>query len=214
VPASSGYGEPVTKFFKLADQVRVLTAISGDERFTPLDRPAANGEPAGPYLLALSAFGQVLRTPLLPFRAESTKAGRRYMRLADGDKVVFAAVVTDEGERLMLATTAFHVLQFPVDEVNIVAGAAKGVMAVKMSGDDRCLGAVLVTKSNDALEVETSAGKIVTLTARKYQPAGRGGRGHAVQKRTRLVRVLPPPIELVDWDKREKDDDGQPTLFE
>jgi DNA gyrase subunit A len=213
VPASSGYGEPVPKFFKLADQVRVLTAISGDERFTPLENPAANGDPAGPYLLALSAFGQVLRTPLLPFRTESTKAGRRYMRLAEGDKVVFTAVVTDV-EKLLLATTAFHVLQFAVSEVNIVAGVAKGVMAVKMNDDERCLGAVLVTRHDDALEVETSAGKIVTLTARKYQPTSRGGRGHAVQKRTTLVRILPPPIELVDWDNLDKDDNGQPTLFE
>ena len=49
------------------------------------------------------------------------------------------------------------------------------------------------------------------LNTRKYQPASRGGRGHAVQKRTALVRVLPPPIELVDWDKR--DDNGQASLF-
>ena len=84
-------------------------------------------------------------------------------------------------------------------------------MAVKMNADERCLGAVLVTKHNDAIEVETSAGKIVTLTARKYQPTSRGGRGHAVQKRITLVRVLPPPIELVDWDKR--DDNGQASLF-
>jgi DNA gyrase subunit A len=213
VPASSGYGEPVPKFFKLADQVRVLTAISGDERFTPLEKPAANGDPAGPYLLALSAFGQVLRTPLLPFRTESTKAGRRYMRLAEGDKVVFTAVVTDV-EHLLLATTAFHVLQFAVGEANIVAGVAKGVMAVKMNDDERCLGAILVTRRDDAMEVETSAGKIVTLTARKYQPTSRGGRGHALQKRTTLVRILPPPIELVDWEKLDKDGNGQPTLFE
>jgi hypothetical protein len=35
-----------------------------------------------------------------------------------------------------------------------------------------------------------------------------------VQKRTTLVRVLPSPIELVDWDKLDKDDNGQPSLFE
>jgi DNA gyrase subunit A len=212
VPASSGYGEPLAKYFKLADQVRIVTAISGDERFTPLEQPAANGEPGGPYLLTLTAMGQTLRTPLLPFRAESTKAGRRYMRLAEGDRVVFAAVVT-EGERLLLATTAFHALQFPVSEVNIVTGIGKGVMAVKMNDDARCLGAVLVKRHDDALEAETSAGKIMTLTARKYQPTSRGGRGHAVQKRTTLVRVLPPPIELVDWDKLDKDDNGQTSLF-
>src|SRR5205807_8174166 len=32
VPASSGYGEPVAKFFRLGDQVRVLDAATTDER--------------------------------------------------------------------------------------------------------------------------------------------------------------------------------------
>src|SRR5205807_7260781 len=32
VPASSGYGEPITKFFRLADQVRILGAVTTDER--------------------------------------------------------------------------------------------------------------------------------------------------------------------------------------
>src|SRR5262249_4234438 len=53
VPASSGYGEPVAKFFRLGDQVRIINAVSTDERFTPPDEPATNGEPPGPYLLVV-----------------------------------------------------------------------------------------------------------------------------------------------------------------
>ncbi len=34
VPASSGYGEPMAKFFRLADQVRIIAAVTTDERFT------------------------------------------------------------------------------------------------------------------------------------------------------------------------------------
>jgi DNA gyrase subunit A len=60
VPASSGYGEPIAKHFRLADQVRILAAATTDERFTPLDHPPANGEPAGPYLLVVTAQGQTL----------------------------------------------------------------------------------------------------------------------------------------------------------
>src|SRR5262249_49837799 len=46
-PASSGYGEPIVKFSRLADRVRIVAAVTTDERFTPLDQPPANGEPAG-----------------------------------------------------------------------------------------------------------------------------------------------------------------------
>ena len=37
VPATSGYGEPIAKFFKLADQARVLTALATDERWVPAE---------------------------------------------------------------------------------------------------------------------------------------------------------------------------------
>src|SRR5262245_40027256 len=35
VPATSGYGEPVSKFFRLGDGVRVIAAVTTDPRFTP-----------------------------------------------------------------------------------------------------------------------------------------------------------------------------------
>jgi hypothetical protein len=31
----------------------------------------------------------------------------------------------------------------------------------------------------------------------------RGGKGFEAVKRTNFVRIVPPPIELVDWDKIE-----------
>ncbi|MGL6097181.1 MAG: DNA gyrase/topoisomerase IV subunit A, partial [Fimbriiglobus sp.] len=51
VPASSGYGEPVTKFFKLGDGVKLIAALSTDPRFTPADQAPINDVPGGPYLL-------------------------------------------------------------------------------------------------------------------------------------------------------------------
>src|SRR5207245_271044 len=54
VPASSGYGEPIAKFFRIGDQVKIVNAVSTDERFTPADRPAGrNGGPGEPDLLVV-----------------------------------------------------------------------------------------------------------------------------------------------------------------
>lgn len=38
----------------------------------------------------------------------------------------------------------------------------------------------------------------------KYEVTSRGGKGHEAVKRTDFVRVVPPPIELVDWEKVEE----------
>src|SRR5262249_56975616 len=44
VPASSGYGEPITKFFKLGDNVKMVSAITCDERFVPPTEKSKNGD--------------------------------------------------------------------------------------------------------------------------------------------------------------------------
>jgi DNA gyrase subunit A len=202
VPASSGYGEPIVKFFRLADQVRIVGLVTSDERFTPPDHPVSNGEPAGPYLLVVTAWGQVLRTPLAPFRTASTKVGRRYVRLAEGDKVVLATVLKPEQRSLFLASANGHVLHFPVEEINILSGVGKGVIGIKLGPKDVCLGGALIRNQNDALVMETSGGKQMEFYGSREQ-ASRGGKGFEAVKRTSFVRIVPPPIELVDWDKVE-----------
>jgi DNA gyrase subunit A len=202
VPASSGYGEPIVKFFRLADQVRIVGAVTTDERFTPMDQPPANGEPAGPYLMVATAQGQVLRTPLAPFRTASTKVGRRYVRLAEGDKVILATVPKPEYRSIFLASADGHVLHFPIEEINILSGVGKGVIGIKLNPADTCLGGVLIRNQNDALVVETSGGKQMEFYGSRDM-ASRGGKGFEAVKRTSFVRIVPPAIELVDWDKVE-----------
>jgi DNA gyrase subunit A len=202
VPASSGYGEPIVKYFRLADQVRIIAAVTTDERFTPVDQPPANGEPAGPYLLVVTAQGQTLRTPPSPYRTASTKVGRRYVRLADGDKVVMAAVLKPEQRSIFLASAEGHVLHFPIEEINVLSGVGKGVIGIKLGKDDTCLGGALIRNQNDALVVETSGSKKMEFFGSR-EMASRGGKGIEAVKRTTFVRVVPRPIELVDWDKVE-----------
>jgi DNA gyrase subunit A len=220
VPASSGYGEPVAKFFRLGDQVRILNAVTTDERFTPPDQPATNGEPPGPYLLVITAQGQSLRTPLAPYRIASNKLGRRYVRLNQGDRAVLARLLQDE-ESLFLASASGHVIHFPIDQINVLSGAGKGVMGIKLADADTCLGGALINSRFDAMVMETAGGKTMEFRRGKYEMTSRGGKGFEAVKRTTFVRVVPPPIELVDWDKVEGKEEGngkkngdQGTLFD
>ncbi len=202
VPASSGYGEPVAKFFRLGDQVHILAAVTTDPRFTPPDQPPTNGEPPGPYLLVVTAQGQTLRAPLAPFRTASNKLGRRYVRLNEGDKVVMATVLRDE-ETIYLASASGHVIHFRVEDINILSGAGKGVMGIKLEKGDACLGGALMSGRFDKFVLETSGGKTMEFGRAKYEVTSRGGKGFEAVKRTTFVRVVSPPIELVDWDQVE-----------
>jgi DNA gyrase subunit A len=225
VPATAGYGDPITKFFRLGDQVKIVSMITTDERFTPPDQPpkkrAKEGDdPPGPYLLVVTAQGQVLRTPLSPFRTASTKVGRRYARLGESDKVVMAWVLLDETS-LMLASANGHVIHFDIDEVNILAGAGKGVMGIKLEAGDVCLGGQPMRAKSDVLTVEASDGKPMEFRASRHDLVSRGGKGFEAVKRKSFVRVLPPPIQLADWDvvegkskEKDKREDGPKGLFE
>src|SRR5207253_3026000 len=182
-----------------------------DERFTPPTPPVSppykggdtggvNGLPPGPYLLVITAQGQTLRTPLAPFRTPSTKVGRRYVRLNDGDKVV-AVWLPREEETIYLASANGHVIHFQIDDVNILAGVGKGVMGIKLEEGDTCIGGALMGGRFDKLVLETSGGRTMEFGRNKYDVTSRGGKGFEAVKRTSFVRVVPPAIELVNWEE-------------
>jgi DNA gyrase subunit A len=208
VPATAGYGEPIMKFFRLADQVKIVGATTTDERFVLVDVPPANGEPAGPYVLAATAFGQVLRVPLAPFRTASNKNGRRYVKLSEGDRVVMASVLSGDEDTMYLGSAEGHVIHFRVSDVNILSGVGKGVMGIKLAKDDVCLGGALMSGRFDKFVLETSGGKTMEFGRGKYEVTSRGGKGFEAVKRASFKRVVPPPIELVDWEKIEEKTGG------
>jgi DNA gyrase subunit A len=219
VPASSGYGEPIAKFFKLDDQVKLIGAATTDSRFVPETiKPASKDDPPGPYLLVITKNGLSLRTPLEPYRAESNKLGRRYVRLNDGDKVVMTAVLLGDEESIFLASADGHVIHFLISEINILSGVGKGVIGIKLADDDRCIGGALISRKSQMLQVETSGGKTLEFTGR-HETVSRGGKGFEAVKRTTLTRVVPPAIELVNWDEIEgkpsekNGKNGQGSLF-
>ena len=97
-------------------------------------------------------------------------------------------------------------------------------MGIKLDNGDACLGGALISNRHDALVVETTGGKTMEFRRGKYETVSRGGKGFEAVKRTNFVRVVPPPIELVDWDqvegraegngKRAERNGDQHTLFE
>ena len=196
VPSSSGYGEPITKYFKLADQVRVVNMLTTDSRFTPIDDEQA---PPQPHLIVATSAGMVLRLPLSGFRPESTKNGRRYVKLGDTDKVVMVRLLNDE-DGVMLASQGGHIIHFAVDTVPALAGVGKGVVGIRVDAQDICLGGTLIGGRFDKLVLEKPNNKTEEFGGKMIERQGRGGSGKKQGQRIRFERVVPPAIELADWD--------------
>lgn len=194
IPASTGYGEPIVKFFKIADQTRVISAITTDPRFI-----GHHSEKDGPWLLVATSGGMVLRTAFEPFCALSTKAGRRCVRLGAGEKVVFATLVRG-GNTLFLATAKGRMIHFSTDEVPVLSGAGKGVIGIRLDKGDEVLGGMIPNNSRELFVVETAGGRTHEFTSRT-STVSRGGKGVDVVKRAGLSRVVPQPLAPVNWDE-------------
>jgi DNA gyrase subunit A len=195
IPASTGYGEPIQRFFKLKDGERIVSALSLDPRV--IGEIVARKEGAEPPIqaVAVSSDGYSLRFGLEAFVEPSTRAGRRYARAADGAEVVGVARLAG-GEILIAATRDARAILCRADEVNFLSGPGRGVILIKLATEaDRVLGFIASTGDRDLLTVETSRGAEQTISTAKYEVTGRGGKGRELLQRGQFTAVIWPVPE-------------------
>jgi DNA gyrase subunit A len=189
VPATSGYGEPIQKLFKLKDGERIIAALSLDPRVIG-DIAERQGKRPKTYGVAATSDGYSLSFGLSPFVEPSTRAGRRYARPAEGVEVVGAGKASGK-EIAICATKQRRALLAQVDDINYLSGPGKGVVLIKLDGDDQVVGFIVAKDDRDTLVLEGSMGGEQRVNTAKYKPTGRGGKGHEVMKRGSLVRAIP-----------------------
>ena len=199
IPPASGYGNPVQTLFKLDDGERLIRMISFDPRLLNVPEPTEGAEPEPPLALAVTRLGQSLRFSLRPHRDPSTKSGRRYARLAEGDQVIYVDPMKT-GDYVAAATEGGHALICRADEVAVLSSAGKGVMLMKLEAGDIVVAAKLLRGKTDQLQVENEKGTTFEITARRYEVVSRGGKGHALFKRGKLVGRVEEEPELPTLD--------------
>jgi DNA gyrase subunit A len=194
VPASTGYGEPIQKQFKLKDGEKIVGAMSLDPRVIGVVKPKKEGEAAPAHAVAVSADGYALRFNLDALVEPSTRAGRRFARPSKGSEIVGVARLTG-GEVLIAATAEGRGLLAKAEEVNFLSGPGKGVQLIKIGKDDRVLGFIASSGDRDLLTVETTRGAEQTISTAKYGVTGRGGKGRELLQRGGFARILWPVPE-------------------
>jgi len=190
VPASTGYGEPIQRLFKLKDGERIVAAFSLDPR--AVGEIAAKKEGAEPpvHAVAVASDGYSLRFSLQPFAEPSTRAGRRYAKA--GEKAEFVGVARVAGGEIVIAATReAHAMLCKVEEISFLSGPGRGVILIKLaSPEDRVLGFIASTGDRDLMTVETSRGAEQTISTTKYDVTGRGGKGRELLQRGQFTRVI------------------------
>jgi DNA gyrase subunit A len=193
-PASTGYGEPIQKQFKLKDGEKIVAAMSLDPRVVGVIKAKKEGDAAPVHAVAVSSDGYALRFNLDGFVEPSTRTGRRYARPSEGAEIVNVARLSG-GEVLIAASAEARGILCQAEEVNFLSGPGKGVLLIKLSGDDRVLGAIASSGDRDLLTVETTRGAEQTISTAKYEVTGRGGKGRELLQRGQFTRVVWPMPE-------------------
>ncbi len=218
-PARSGYGDPAQKLFKFKDGERVIAALvgaalRGDPPATRSSAPAGQAPqsalplfdetPAAGSLaleqgIAVSSAGMGVRFDLSPFKEPSTRLGRKFMKLREQEEVVSVGTLAPSAATtpiLAVASQRGRVLLCKADDVGMLSGPGRGVTVIKLDSADRVLAVRVLSRKQDQLVVLKQEGGAFTITARKYQPVSRGGKGHALFKRGVLKGAEPLPVEL------------------
>jgi len=180
ISATAGYGDPAQKYFKFKDGERIVAAMSLDPRM----KPAAT-------MLALSARGFGLRFAMQPFHEETTKAGRRYAKPAEGDEII-GVVPTGDKDVVVAATRDAHVMICKADEINQLEGPGRGVTVIKVEDDDVVVGFISTPSKKDDLVIESESGKKFSISADPNKAVARGGKGHQLARRSQMKLVRPP----------------------
>jgi DNA gyrase subunit A len=190
VPASTGYGEPIQRLFKLKDGERVVAASSLDPRVVGTIS-AKEGEAAPTHAVAVTTDGYSLRFGLDGLAEPSTRAGRRFARPSSGAQVVGVEVIHGD-EVIIAATGQARAMLCKAEEINFLSGPGKGVILIKLArGEDRVIGFIASTGDRDLLTVETSRGAAQTISTAKYGVTSRGGKGRELLQRGEFTRVVP-----------------------
>jgi DNA gyrase subunit A len=210
LPSTTGYGDPVQKLFDFSDKERVIGVVCFDERVLPEpmeplpdspslfgddDEPPGESAAEGPFLVSVSRQGQVVRIAADSYAEPSTRAGRLYMRLDKDDEALGVEVAAGD-ENVCLASRESYVLIFPLNQVSLFKGVAKGVRAMRLGAGDRVIGFTLSGRARDGLVVETSRGRREIVRTTKFEVSNRGNRGRQIIRRGTLARVIHEPIEI------------------
>jgi DNA gyrase subunit A len=203
VPASTGYGEPIQSLFKFKDGEKVVGALSLDPRSIGVVTAKDPETPPATHAVAVTSDGYSLRFSLEGLVEPSTRAGRKFARVADAAQIVGVAKLTG-GEVLIAATRQARAILCKAEEVNFLSGPGRGVILIKLQKeDDRVLGFIASTGDRDLITVETTRGAEQTISTAKYEVTGRGGKGRELLQRGEFVKVISRTPELPGESKNE-----------
>ena len=206
IPSSTGYGDPIQKYFAFADGEKLVSAMALDALSLPNipdTVPIEDPDHTPPYGIALSKQGRIIRFSLASQQEITNKSGRRYMKIEDIDDHIIAVYPAIGNEWVSLFTHQTRALCFPISDITLVRGPGKGVTAIKLENTDYIAGFELAFQEDQGITLETSRGRSVVINAKQYK-SSRAAKGSKLLQRGTLSDWIRPLLRLDQMFKHTK----------
>jgi len=179
VPASVGYGDPIQKLFRFEDGERVVgalcvSALTPSEEFIIVTR---------------RAYG--MRMDLTPYLEISTRSGRRFVKLQEGDEVLGLSKYTEKC-LLGFLTKKTASLVFRAHEVTKLANPGKGVKLMSLGAEDEVAAFLCSFDKGVFLNFETRKKRKLRFQLGAIALTSRGGRGREMSKNDAIETISFP----------------------
>lgn len=205
IPGTTGFGEPLNNLLSLSDGERVVGMLTNStegfaENRISLDAGTSlHAVPAeqqalfdldkddpgnleitetskGVRGIVVTSFGRGFRFDFNDVLIPSKRTGRKMVVLKHGDSV--HSVVVENGTYLILAADSGHVLRFPMSQVPLMIGPAKGVQLMKLRKGTNVV-SVVSAEESDNLKVtqhDETVRRVIVSDIHLLNRAGAGKR--------------------------------------
>ena len=175
VPMTNGYGDHISAMFSLSDGEQILAVIPSNESLK------------GNYLQSVTESGYISRFEIDSILEVSTKRGRKFINLSNGDSIVRIDMSSDVSFDLFIVTENARVLRSTMDDVPIKPTALKGLKAISLEKDDVIKFVGSFSESNCfMIDIEESRSRKFD---NKTDFSARGSKGKKIKKDGRVLKV-------------------------
>jgi DNA gyrase subunit A len=181
IPASAGYGDPIQKLFRFEDGERVVEALA----------PSTSEE-----FVVVSKHAYGMRMDLTPFFEISTRSGRRFVKLKEGDEVLGLSKYS-ENCLLGFLSKKTSTLVFRAKELTKLANPGRGVKLMSLAEGDEVAAFLCSADKGAFLHFETQRKRKLRFQLGAVAITSRGGKGREMSKKD--------AIECISFSKEVKD---------
>ena len=136
------------------------------------------------WIVTASKDGMIKKSEMNLWKLQRYGKSSLAMNLEDGDKVI-DSMVAYSGDEVLLVSSNGNAMRYSIDEIPSVSTRAKGVIGMRLAGDDKVVSMAILNKNNSETVFITSKGNSKRIKVDDVQVTRRATKGVSIAKKNK-----------------------------